>query len=149
MMMNQFQYTLHVMNFLQRTMHDVKMNSIWSPDAHHHIRKLLKSKPNRIIHEKPYTHIFSLKPRTFKEYQDIITAHAERGTHMMLITEMKVSQRDEWHKQMKDMVTVYEHLTVAHEEGIKWIRTLSRVDASYKNVSQTGAMKGFWPQDKS
>ena len=56
-MINQFQYTIETMNFLQRTLHETKTNSVWSPDAHSHIRKMLESYPNKIIYEKPYTHI--------------------------------------------------------------------------------------------
>jgi hypothetical protein len=148
-MINTFQYTIETMNFLQRTLHDVKTNSVWSPDQHDHIKKLLTYYPNRIIYDKPYTHIFSLKTRTLAEYQNIIDKHAERGTHMMLLTEMHIDTREEWHKEIKSMVTVYEHQTIAQRQGIKWIRTLCRVDTGYKNVSHTGAMKGFWPQDKS
>ena len=66
----------------------------------------------------------------------------------MLLTEMHTQLRDEWQKQLKSMVTVYEHQTLAQRQGIRWVRTLARVDTGYKNVSHTGAMKGFWPQDK-
>lgn len=147
-MINTFQYTIETMNFLQRTLHETKTNSVWSPDAHSHIRKMLESYPNKIVYEKPYTHIFSLKTRTLTQYQNIIDKHAERGTHLMLLTEMHTQHRDEWQKQLKSMVTVYEHQTLAQRQGIRWVRTLARVDTGYKNVSHTGAMKGFWPQDK-